>query len=309
MSAAGPGAPGRAAPLDPAPLASLVAPTGPLAGLEVVDVSGSTSTDLAAVDRSYRETSGRRLPAPLLLAADTQLEGRGRAGRAWATPPRSALTSTLLVEVVPPVPDAVTWLPLLVGLGVVRALRDVAGVPAALKWPNDVVVLGGDPVPGWDELRKVGGILVEGLPAPSDPSDPAGETVRALVGVGVNVDQDASELPVPWATSLALAGARTTDRATLLRAQTVTTLAVLDAWQSADDAALDALQAEVAAATVTLGRRVRVEGAGGDALEGLAVGLGPGGELVVQADDGTLHLHTAGDVRHVRLPGGTSLGA
>jgi BirA family biotin operon repressor/biotin-[acetyl-CoA-carboxylase] ligase len=51
---------------------------------------------------------------------------------------------------------------------------------------------------------------------------------------------------------------------------------------------------------VTIGRPVRVELAGTDALVGTAVGVADDGRLVVEAPDGALVAVTAGDVVHLR---------
>ena len=126
------------------------------------------------------------------MLAEHQTAGRGRLDRSWVTPPRSALTFSVLLR--PTVPAAAwPWLPLLTGHAVSTALR-TAGFDASVKWPNDVLL----PVDGED--RKVAGILVERVETPTGPA--------AVVGIGINVGMTADELPVPEATSLALAGER-----------------------------------------------------------------------------------------------------
>ena len=173
--------------------------------MEVVASTGSTNADLAA-----RARAGE--PEGLVLVADHQEAGRGRLGRSWEAPPRAALAVSLLLR--PPVePARWSWLPLLTGLGVVDALRRTCGVPAGLKWPNDVLVrdrTGAAAERG--ERRKVCGVLAEAVTGPD------GSPVAAVVGFGLNVDQHRGELPVPTATSLRLAGAATLDRDTVLRA-------------------------------------------------------------------------------------------
>jgi BirA family biotin operon repressor/biotin-[acetyl-CoA-carboxylase] ligase len=294
-------------PLDADALASaLLTPHGPLARLDVVATSGSTNADLVAAASRTPDA----WPTPALLAADHQTAGKGRAGRTWETPARAALTSSLLVE--PAVPaQRLLWLPLLAGLAVVRALASTSGVRAVLKWPNDVLLPAADgvDVAGWGPYRKAVGILVEGL-----------ADGRAVVGVGVNVTQAADELPVPSATSLALSGAATTDRGTLLIAQVGELVRILAAWRDAagdaraarlpgDDGTGDATLADaVADVCVTVGSRVAVDLVDGTRLDGDAYGLGTDGELLVRADDGTEHVVVAGDVRHVRAGGAATLG-
>src|SRR5690349_24604652 len=104
--------------------------------------------------------------------------------RGWVVPPRSSITVSVLLAPRAPVARW-GWLPLLTGLAVVRTLIDVARVPAVLKWPNDVLV----PVPGGADLFKVCGVLAETVRTPSGAA--------VVVGAGINVSQDAAELPVP----------------------------------------------------------------------------------------------------------------
>lgn len=269
----------------------LLAPSGPLARLEVVESVGSTNTALAG-----ELTAAPWLwPTPGLLLAERQTEGRGRSGRTWVAPVGTSLTGTFVVR--PGVPgDALGWLPLLAGLGVVTALRATAGVRAFLKWPNDVVVdnqVGH--VEGWGTWRKLGGILTEVVPVPGD--DPA-----VLVGVGLNVTQRPDELPVPSATSLALAGARHAERESVLVAVVGALAEVAARFTAAGGDALGSgLADEVAAACVTLGRAVHVDLPGGASLDGVAVRLDEAGALVVRGAAGEQTV-LAGDVLLVRSP-------
>ena len=119
---------------------------------------GSTS------DRA-RELAAAGAPHGTLVTTDHQVAGRGRQGRTWTTPPRRALTMSLVLREVP------ALLTLAAGVAVAEA----AGPQAAIKWPNDVLVAG----------RKVAGILAEGRPAEG----------WAVLGIGVNVALREEDLP------------------------------------------------------------------------------------------------------------------
>src|SRR5690348_10831896 len=108
-----------------------VRPGGLWRTIEVVESTGSTNADLLA-----RALAGE--PEGTVLATEHQQAGRGRLGRTWITPPRAALTFSLLVR--PGVPPARRgWLPLLTGIAVAGAITSVTGVATTLKWPNDVL--------------------------------------------------------------------------------------------------------------------------------------------------------------------------
>ncbi|MFC7405025.1 biotin--[acetyl-CoA-carboxylase] ligase [Georgenia alba] len=256
--------------------------------------AGSTNADLRAAALAEPDA----WPHGSVLVADHQDAGRGRSGRSWVTPPGTALTASVLVRPDVP-PDRLGWLPLLTGLAVRRACADLlAARPATavpeirLKWPNDVLAVGAgtEDVDAWGRDRKLAGILVEVL-----------ADVGAIVGIGVNVRQTASDLPVPWATSLALLGADIEPPA-VLSAVGHELLPLLARWEAAaGDARAAGLHAEVTAACATVGAQVRTEVPGGDGPAGRAVGLDDDGRLLVVAGVGSEPVAlAAGDVVHVR---------
>ena len=273
--------------------ALLEQPAGPLARVEVVGRTGSTNRDLVAAVRA----DPAAWPAGSVLVADHQDAGLGRTGRTWETPAGTSLTCSFVVR--PDVPtDRLGWVPLLAGLGAVTAVRATAGVPAVLKWPNDVLVpdplpVAGWSVPGWPGARKVGGILAEVVPVPGQP--PA-----VVVGIGLNVLQRPDELPVPSAGSLVIAGGRHLDRVSVLVALVSALDGLTRRWrESGGDVVVAGLADEVAGVVATLGTDVTVDLPDGGVLAGCAVRLDETGALVV-SDGRDEHLVLAGDVRHVR---------
>ncbi|MFE7428336.1 MULTISPECIES: biotin--[acetyl-CoA-carboxylase] ligase [unclassified Streptomyces] len=264
----------------PALRRGLLRPGGLWTSLDVVETTGSTNSDLAA-----RAASG--LAEGTVLVAEEQTAGRGRLDRTWTAPARSGLFFSVFLE-----PGDIPvarwgWLPLLTGVAVATGLARAAGVDTALKWPNDLLVT----VAG--EERKTGGILAER----------AGDGV--VVGTGLNVTLRAAELPAPTAGSLALAGAVSTDRETLLRA----VLRSLEHWygrwrEAGGDAAASGLQEAYAAGCATLGRPVRAELPGGRTLTGEAVAIDGDGRLVLSTDEGLREPLSAGDIVHLRGAGG-----
>jgi BirA family biotin operon repressor/biotin-[acetyl-CoA-carboxylase] ligase len=274
------------APLAPAALRrAAVRPGGLWRDVEVVESTGSTNADLLA-----RALRGE--PEGMVLATEHQRAGRGRMGRTWTTPPRAALTFSLLVRPAEVPPARRGWLPLLTGVAVVEAITGVTGVETSLKWPNDVLASTGQGSTG-----KLVGILAE---AAAD---------AIVVGIGVNVSTEAAELPergpgaLP-ATSLLLAGApaQALDRGPLL-------LAILAAfqnwylpWREANgDPEESGLRARYTELSGTIGRQVRAELPGGQALSGPAVGVDADGRLLVGSSSGTGTVAVAaGDVVHLR---------
>lgn len=118
------------------------------------------------------DATAARLAGSVVIA-ETQTRGKGRLGRTWVSPP-GGLYLSVLVE--PPAgsgdaaADPLTLLPLAAGVAVAHAVRRVAGVPAELRWPNDL---------DW-EGRKVAGVLAEVGFRRDAPR-------LAVVGFGVNL--------------------------------------------------------------------------------------------------------------------------
>lgn len=145
-----------------------------------------------------------------VAVTEEQTEGRGRLGRRWeAAPGTSILVSVLLV---PPVePPRLPELSLVAGGAVAQAIAEITGIEPAIKFPNDLLI----------GMRKVAGILAESTEG------------RVVLGIGVNVNQTAQELPADTLTpptSLRVVLGEPVDRARLLAAILLHLERDYDAW-------------------------------------------------------------------------------
>jgi BirA family transcriptional regulator, biotin operon repressor / biotin---[acetyl-CoA-carboxylase] ligase len=264
--------------------------------VRVVEETGSTNADLLSQARSGAAEG-------LVLVAEAQTSGRGRMGRRWISPPRRALTFSVLLR--PAVPAGLlSWAPLLAGVAVASALQRTAGVDARLKWPNDVLVDG----------AKIAGILAERW----------GDAV--VIGTGINVLQQRGELPVPTATSLLVAqgagpaGARPAGPAAARGADAPGPVAGADMRERLLTAVLDelarwyrawldqphpgdadgcGLRAEYLRRSGTVRTPVTVMLPGGQNLTGTAAGIDAVGRLEIRTPAGLVQV-SAGDVVHLR---------
>jgi BirA family biotin operon repressor/biotin-[acetyl-CoA-carboxylase] ligase len=107
------------------------------------------------------------------VVAEAQTSGRGRHGRSWFSPPGAGLYVSVVLR---PAHSRVraagpsTLLTLASGVAVAEAVRVVTGLPAEIKWPNDVVL----------GRRKLAGILAESTAQ-------SGELQFVVLGIGVNL--------------------------------------------------------------------------------------------------------------------------
>jgi BirA family biotin operon repressor/biotin-[acetyl-CoA-carboxylase] ligase len=164
----------------------------------------------AEVTPSTQRMLGEDTVEGAVAVTEEQTEGRGRLGRRWeAAPGSSILVSVLLMPPVesPRLPE----LSLVAGGAVSQAIAEITGIEPAIKFPNDLLI----------GMRKVAGILAESSEG------------RVVLGIGVNVNQTAQELPADTLTpptSLRVVLGEPVDRARLLAAILLHLERDYDAW-------------------------------------------------------------------------------
>src|SRR6266511_3526557 len=201
----------------------------------------------------------------------------------WRTRVRESLPGFFTpLEVAASLPTTMARAAELAAAGAVEAVAPAA-VQVGLKWPNDLE-LGG---------RKAAGLLAE---AHLD----GGRPTWVVLGMGVNVTQQATDLPAEVAaraTSVAMAAGGPVDRGELLGAWAER---FLDGYRGLTAGEPGPLLAAYRERLVTLGRRVRAERVGAEPVVGTAVDLTGTGGLVIQTDAGARVELLAGDVHHPR---------
>ena len=165
--------------------------------LYYLDETGSTNNDA-------KRLAEEGAPHGTVVAADRQNAGKGRRGRSWQTVSGEALAFTVLLR--PQfAADRASMLTLVAALSVAEAVEAAAGVPAMIKWPNDIVI----------RQKKVCGILTEMTVTPE-----MGEVQYIVAGIGINVNQESPEVfdreIRDHATSLKIESGRRIGRAGLL---------------------------------------------------------------------------------------------
>jgi BirA family transcriptional regulator, biotin operon repressor / biotin---[acetyl-CoA-carboxylase] ligase len=260
-------------PLDPVRIREQVAREvrDHIAKVEAAWTISSTNTVLLARPNPRCGTSE-------VLLAEYQSAGRGRRGRAWLAPPGGAICLSLSWTF-GEVPQELSALGLVVGVCVLRGLRELGVEAAALKWPNDLLI--GD--------RKLGGVLIE---LRAESAGPA----CVVIGIGLNVALGAALIR-----QLAEAGTAATDLASAglaASSRNAVAAALISACVKGliefERQSLRPFIEEWRAADALRGRPVSVSGADGTA-RGLARGIDLHGALVVETPQG-LKRFISGDV-------------
>ncbi len=210
-----------------------------------------------------------------VVIAETQTGGKGRLGRAWISPKGNLYISVVLRPEIPP--HKAPLITLMTAVSVTSTIRRHLEVQAGIKWPNDILISG----------KKAAGLLTEMRAEPD-------RVKHIVLGIGINVNMDMAELPVPLrklSTTLSAETGKKVDRTLFLQQ----VLAELDRWYQiflkGGAAVIEAWQLF----NVTVGKRVAVSGPG-ETFEGMAQGIDTDGRLILKLDDGTLHEVAAGDV-------------
>ena len=134
--------------------------------------------------------------AGTVFVAEHQTNGRGQYGRLWQARPGSSLLLSILLF-----PPAELRRPVLLtawaAVGIARAILELTGAEARIKWPNDLLIGG----------KKVCGILIE-------------QSGGVVVGLGLNRSQTAADFAavgLPDATSLGMVSGTNHDSVTVLK--------------------------------------------------------------------------------------------
>ncbi len=212
-----------------------------------------------------------------VVIAETQTKGRGRKGRNWVSSPEGGIYLSIILR---PnlMPSQIVQIPLIAGVAVSKAIKNLTSLEPRIKWPNDMLI----------HNKKIGGILTE-LSAEMDV------TRFVLIGFGLNVNNDKKAL-LEGTTSLREQKKEEVDRAILLQEilrrieanylflQAKGSSVIIDKWRNYG---------------ITLGRRVKVS-CQSQHLEGEAIDIDTDGGLLLRLDSGFNQKVMAGDVVHCR---------
>jgi BirA family biotin operon repressor/biotin-[acetyl-CoA-carboxylase] ligase len=212
-----------------------------------------------------------------VVFAEAQTKGRGRLGRKWMSPTHKGLWFSILLR--PELrPQETTQLTVASATALRRAIKNVTGLSAEIKWPNDLLIGG----------KKVVGILTE-MSAEVD------RVRHVILGIGVDVNQDAAEFPAELrkiATSLKIEAGKEISRAELA----TEILRELDAdYVRICGGKFPAVADEWEAGCATIGKNVSVQ-MGARQIRGRAEALDDAGALLVRTEHGHLERVIGGDV-------------
>ena len=127
--------------------------------IEYVRTTDSTNKEIYSRLQNNEAQSGN------VLLSDEQTDGKGRRGSSWFSSAGKSLTLSFLLENNHDI--LIKKLPLISGLAIIKAIKQIARIDCQLKWPNDVVY----------NSKKLAGILIEQ------------KDQHFIIGIGINVNE------------------------------------------------------------------------------------------------------------------------
>jgi BirA family transcriptional regulator, biotin operon repressor / biotin---[acetyl-CoA-carboxylase] ligase len=212
-----------------------------------------------------------------VVIAEQQTRGRGRLGRSWISPPGINLYLSIVLR--PTLaPGHTPQITLMAGVALADTVASFLSSPAAIKWPNDILVSG----------KKVAGILTE--------ASSISERIEfVILGIGVNINFPLESMPESIrhrATSLLIVTGKPIRREVFLRRL----IQDLDrCYGMLEESGFGALAPFWEARFNLRNRRVRVETMDGVIL-GIAQRIDRDGALIIERGNGKLERVVAGDV-------------
>ena len=223
-----------------------------------------------------KELAAQGAPHGTVLIADSQTGGRGRMGRSFHSPAGSGIYLSMLLRPGCPAKDLM-HLTCATAVAAADGIQASTGLRPGIKWTNDLVV----------GQRKLGGILTE------LSLDSQGNVDYAVIGIGINCNQQAEDFPDDIrqiATSLAAATKKTIDRATVI-AHILVALQKMSENLSDATATLTRYRADC----ITIGKEISLV-RGDETRHGKALDVDNNGALVVEFSDGQIQAVQSGEV-------------
>ncbi|MCE8424035.1 MAG: biotin--[acetyl-CoA-carboxylase] ligase [Candidatus Methanoperedens sp.] len=216
-----------------------------------------------------------------IVIAESQTGGRGRLGRKWISPEGGIWFSVILKPKMQPL--FASRITLLAGVSVAKTIRTY-GIPAKIKWPNDVLING----------KKVCGILTE-IGAEMDAID------YLVVGIGIDANVDTGYFPDEirdTSTSLKKELGTEINRVEFVQKLLMELETVYLNFQKGGFAPI---LEEWRNLSATIGEWVKIT-TGTRTIYGEAIGVDTEGALIIETGEGQLEKILAGNCEHLRKP-------
>lgn len=215
-------------------------------------------------------------PSGTVVAAEEQLNGKGRRGHQWISPSGQSAYFTILLR---PEMEAshASMLTLVAALAVAKGIEEVSGLHASIKWPNDLVLHG----------KKICGILTE-------MSTDMEYINYVVIGIGININTPSFAKEInDIATSLMIEAEHEISRAGIIAKVIEAMEHCYEIFMETQD--MTGLMSEYNSRLVNVGREVKIVKKDSEMVR-KAVGIDDAGGLIVEDETGTRQIIISGEV-------------
>jgi BirA family biotin operon repressor/biotin-[acetyl-CoA-carboxylase] ligase len=226
--------------------------------------STSSTNDIAAEYAKNKNNDG------LVVFAEEQTAGRGRAGTKWQSDRADSILCSIVLTDYKLNPELLS---LTCAVAVADGLGKIGGSEAKIKWPNDIILNG----------KKVAGILLE-----SKLNNDGG---AYILGIGINCHQKEESFPVelqPIATSIDIESHSITDRISLAKRL----LTSVEHWLEVAERNSKQVTEKWRKLSIQLNHRVKLIYNGREFV-GNCIGIDPEKGLILQLDTGGVRMFDA----------------
>lgn len=230
-----------------------------------------------STNKQARLLASQGYPEGTAVVAEMQTEGRGRRGRSWFSPASQGIYMSLILRPALPLKE-ISRVSLVAALAAAETLQEDLGLPARIKWPNDVLV----------NDRKIAGILSEAV---TDM-----DSVEYIVtGIGININNSGNEFPNDFRTLATSAYAEDGCRGSRVKV-------LQGLWMRFEQYYRQLLEGHFAdtlerlkSMSNVIGQQVKLDAVNG-MLTGRAVDIDENGCLLVRDELGTIHAVMSGEI-------------
>jgi len=226
--------------------------------------STSSTNNIAAEYAKNKNNDG------LVIFAEEQTKGRGRAGAEWFSKPYLSILCSLLLADTKCTPETLS---LTSAIAVAETIGKPANIHAQIKWPNDIIL----------NKKKVAGILLE--------SKQINDTLFYILGIGINCHQNKNSFPSELknnATSIDIESSTVCDRIILAKRL----LTSIDHWLETAQKNSKIITQKWRRLSIQMGHRVKLL-YNSKKFAGNCVGLDPEKGLILQLDTGGVRMFDA----------------
>ena len=224
----------------------------------------SSTNDIAAEYAKNKNNDG------LVVFAEEQTAGRGRAGSKWHSGRADSIQCSIVLTDYKLNPELLS---LTCAVAVADGLGKIGGTEAKIKWPNDIILNG----------KKVAGILLE-----SKLNNDGG---AYILGIGINCHQKKDSFPAelqPIATSIDIESHSIADRVSLAKRL----LTSVEHWLEVAAKTSEKVTEKWRQLSIQLNHRVKLIYNGRE-FAGNCIGIDPEKGLILQLDTGGVRMFDA----------------